>query len=78
MGRSGWPVGVGSGFAEKGGEGGDDFGQQGLGAGLLVSGAAVAEVGDGAAVLGLGGELADPGGHGGVNADRAARDASRG
>ena len=37
-----------------------------LSAGLLVGGAAGAELGDGAAVLGLGGELADPGGHGGV------------
>ena len=33
---------------------------------MLVGGAAGAELGDGAAVPGLGGELADPGGHGGV------------
>jgi len=57
---------VGSGCAEEAGERGDGFEEQGVSAGLLVGGAAGAELGDGAAVLGLGGELADPGGHGGV------------
>ena len=71
--------GVGSGCAEEGGEGGDGFEQQGLGAGLLVGCAAGMEVGYGVAVLGLGGELADAGGDGRVNAGRAARaGASRG
>ncbi len=66
-------AGVGFWLAEEAGEHGDDFEQQGIGAGLLVGGPAGAELGDGAAVLGLPGELADPGGHGRVNADRAAR-----
>ena len=57
---------MGSGCAEEAGERGDGFEEQGVEAGLLVGGAAGAELGDGAAVLGLGGELADPGGHGGV------------
>jgi len=58
---------VGSGRAEEAGERGDGFEQQGVEAGLAVGGAAGAELSDGAAVLGLGGELADPGGgHGGV------------
>jgi hypothetical protein len=65
---------VGSGCAEEAGERGDGFEQQGVEAGLLVGGAAGAELGDGAAVLGLGGELADPGGQGGVfQGGRAAR-----
>jgi hypothetical protein len=65
---------VGSGCAEEAGERGDGFEQQGVEAGLLVGGAAGAEFGDGAAVLGLGGELADPGGQGGVlQGGRAAR-----
>ena len=64
--RRGCRAGVGSGCAEEAGECGDGFEQQGVEAGLLVGGAAGAEVGDGAAVPGLGGELADPGGHGGV------------
>jgi hypothetical protein len=64
--------------AEEAGEGGDRFEEQGVDAGLLVGGAAGAELGDGAAVLGLGGELADPGGHGRVDGGRAARIASRG
>jgi hypothetical protein len=71
-------AGVGSGLVEKGGEGGDDFEQQGADAGLLVGGAVGAELRDGAAVLGLAGKLADPGGHGRVNAGRAAWDANRG
>jgi len=78
MRRSGWPAGVGSGLAEEGGEGGDGFEQQGLGAGLLVGGAALLKVGDRAAVPGLAGELAQPGGHGRVNGCVAARVASRG
>jgi hypothetical protein len=69
---------VGSGLAEEAGEGGDGFEQQGLGAGLLVGSAALLKVGDRAAVLGLAGELAYPGGHGRVDAGRAARRASRG
>ena len=56
---------VGSGCAKEAGERSDGFEQQGVEAGLLVGGAAGVELGDGAAVLGLGGELADPGGHGG-------------
>ena len=74
-------AGVGSGCAEEAGERGDGFEQQGVEAGLLVGGAAGAEPGDGAAVPGLGGKLADPGGHGGVGeGGRAARGgaASRG
>ena len=73
-GRPGCRAGVGSGCAEEAGERGDGFEQQGLEAGLLVGGAAGAELGDGAAVLGLGGKLADPGGHRGVlQGGRAAR-----
>ena len=64
--RRGCRAGVGSGCAEEAGERGDGFEQQGVSAGLLVGGAAGVEFGDGAAVLGLGGELADPGGHRGV------------
>jgi hypothetical protein len=78
---AGWPglsdvsAWVGSWLAEEAGEGGDGFEQQGVGAGLLIGGSAGAELGDGAAVVGLCGELADPGGHGGVDgrAARAAR-----
>ena len=64
--RRGCRAGVGSGCAEEAGERGDRFEQQGVEAGLLVGGAAGVEFGDGAAVPGLGGELAGPGGHGGV------------
>ena len=64
----GWPVAVRAGRAEEAGERGDGFEQQGVGAGLLVGGVAGVVVGDSAAVLGLGGELADPGGHGRVQA----------
>jgi hypothetical protein len=60
-------------MAEEGGEGGDGFEQQGIGAGSLVGKVPDAVFGDGAAVLGLGGELADPGGHGRVDRGRAAR-----
>ena len=51
--------------AGQAGERGDGFEQQRVDAGLLVGGAAGAELGDRAAVPGLGGELADPGGRGG-------------
>ena len=72
--RRGCRAGVGSGCAEETGERGDGFEQQGVEAGLLVGGAAGAELGDGAAVFGLGGKLPDPGGHGGVfEGGRAAR-----
>jgi hypothetical protein len=69
-----------AGLAEKAGEDGDGFEQQGVDAGLLVGGAVGAELGDRAAVLGLAGELADAGGRGRVNSGgRAARiGASRG
>ena len=49
-------------FAEQAGKRGDGFEQQGVEAGLLVGGAAGVELSDGAAVLGLSGELAYPGG----------------
>jgi hypothetical protein len=68
---SGVPAGVGSWLAEERGECGDGFEQQGIGAGLLVSGSAGAELGDGVAVLGLGGELAQAGGHGRVDGGAA-------
>jgi hypothetical protein len=45
----------------------DRYEQQGVDAGLLVGRTAAAKFGDCAAVLGLGGELADPGGKGGVH-----------
>ena len=64
--RPGCRAGVGSGCAEEAGQRGDGFEEQSVSAGLLVGGAAGAELGDGAAVLGLAGELADPGGDGGV------------
>jgi hypothetical protein len=48
-----------SGRAEQAGERGDRFLHESVDAGLLVGGAFGAELGDGAAVLGLGGELAD-------------------
>jgi hypothetical protein len=57
---------VGSWLAEEGGERGDDFVEQGVDAGLLVGEVPGLVAGDGAAVLGLGGELADPGGQGRV------------
>ena len=50
---------------EQAGERGDGFLQERVDAGLLVGGVAGAEPGDRAAVLGLGGELAYPGGEGG-------------
>jgi hypothetical protein len=49
-------------FAEQARKRGDGFEQQRVDAGLLVGRAAGVELGDGAAVLGLGGELAYPGG----------------
>jgi len=69
-GQAAWWV---TGCGEQAGERGDGFEQQGVDAGLLVGGPAGAEVGDCAAVLGLGGELADPGGDGRVHASAAAR-----
>jgi hypothetical protein len=72
------PAGVGSWLAQEAGERGDDFEELGIGAGLLVGEVPGLVFGDGAAVLGLGGELADPGGHGRVDGGRAARVASRG
>ena len=60
-------AGVGSWLAEESGERGDDFVEQGVDAGLLVGEVPGLVAGDGAAVLGLGGELADPGGHGRVD-----------
>ena len=70
--RSSLGAGVGSGLGEESGERGDEFLQQGVGAGLLIGEVPGLVVGDGVAVLGLGGELADPGGHGRVDG-RAAR-----
>ncbi len=52
-------------LAEQAGERGDCFEQQRVETGLLVGGVAGAELGDRAAVLGLGGELACPGRDGG-------------
>jgi len=57
--------------AEQARERGDRFEQQRVDAGLLVGGAAGAELGDRAAVLGLGGELADPAGGRGAEGGRA-------
>jgi len=55
------------GCAEQARERVDRFEEQRVDAGLLVSGMAGAEFGDRPAVLGLGGELADPGSQGGVH-----------
>jgi len=61
-----------AGCAEQGGERGDCLEEQCVDAGLLVGCSAGAELGDGAAVLGVGGELAYPGGDGrGHVGDRA-------
>jgi hypothetical protein len=49
-------------LAEQAGERGDGFQQQRVDSGLLAGGVAGAELGDRAAVLGLGGKLAYPGG----------------
>jgi hypothetical protein len=57
-----------AGCAEEAGERGDGFEQQGVDAGLLVGGVPGVVFGDGATVLGLGGELADPGSDRRVNA----------
>ncbi len=65
-GRSGWAVARVAGFAEEAGECRDGFEQQRVDAGLLVGGVAGAELGDGATVLGLSGELAQAGGDGGA------------
>src|SRR5258707_2995329 len=61
---AGWAVARVAGCAEEDGERRDGLEQQGVDAGLLVDGAAGAGLGDGAAMLVLGGELADPGGDG--------------
>ena len=50
--------------AEQAGERVDGLEQQRVDAGLLVGGAAGAEIRNGVAVPGVGGELADPGGDG--------------
>jgi hypothetical protein len=69
---SGVLAGVGSWLAEEGGERGDDFVGQGVDAGLLVGEVPGLVGSDGVAVLGLGGELADPGGDGRVGGGVAA------
>jgi hypothetical protein len=63
---------VGSWLAEEGGERGDDFVEQGVDGCLLVGEVPGLVAGDGAAVLVLGGELADPGGRGRVDGGVAA------
>ena len=60
------------GRAKEGSERGYRFEQQRVDAGLLVGGVTGAELGDRAAVLGLGGELAYPGGDGGGHAGHRA------
>jgi hypothetical protein len=70
---SGVAVWVGSWLAEEAGERGDDLERAGVGAGLLVGEVPGLVFGDGAAVLGVGGELADPGGQSRVDGGRAAR-----
>jgi len=60
--RSGLVVAGSALLVEQAGKRGDDFEQQGVGAGLVVGGAAGVELSDGVAVLGLSGELAYPGG----------------
>src|SRR5438445_4451130 len=69
-GGSGRAVAVVAGCAEQAGERVDCFEEQRVDAGLLVGGAAGAECGDRPAVPVLGGELADPGGQGGVHQGR--------
>jgi hypothetical protein len=71
-GVSGVLAGVWSGLAEEAGERGDGFVEQGGDACLLAGSAVGAELGGRAAVVGLGGELAEPGGHGRVDGGRAA------
>src|SRR5438552_18814876 len=68
--RSGCVVAGSARFAEQAGECGDGFEQQRVEAGLLVGGAAGVELGGGATVFGLGGELAHPGGGGGAEGGR--------
>lgn len=60
------------GLAEQAGGRGDRFVEEGVDALLLVGGASGAELGDGAAVFGLGGELAVPGGDGRADGDARA------
>jgi hypothetical protein len=71
--RSGWAIASVIGCAEEAGERGDGLKQQRVDAGLLVGGAAGAELGDRLAVLGLGGKLAHPGGEGGTDGRRRCR-----
>jgi hypothetical protein len=59
-------------LAEEAGERGDRFLEEGVDALLLVGGVSGAELCGGAAVLGLGGELADPGGDGRADGDARA------
>ena len=72
-GVSGWMVAGVAVFAEQAGERGDGFERQGVDAVLLVGGAVGAELGDGAAVLGLGGELAQACGDCGADGAGAGR-----
>ena len=60
--RSGLVVAGSAWLVEQAGKRGDGFEQQRVDAGSLVGGVLGVELVDGAAVLGLGGELADPGG----------------
>jgi hypothetical protein len=77
-GRSGWAAGVRAGCAEEAGERGDGFGQQGVDAGLLAGGVPGLVASDGAAVPGVGGELAEPGSDRGVDAGGRLGRVSRG
>jgi hypothetical protein len=63
---------VGSGLAGEAGGCSDGLEQHGVDAGLLVGAVPGLVFGDGAAVLGLAGELTDAGGNGRVNAGQAA------
>src|SRR6516162_574099 len=64
--RSGLVVAGSAWLVEQAGKRGDGFEQQRVDAGSLVGGVLGVELVDGAAVLGLGGELAYPGGEGGA------------
>jgi hypothetical protein len=59
-------------LAEEAGERCDRFLEEGVDALLLVGGVSGAELGDGAVVFGLGGELADPGGDARADGDARA------
>jgi hypothetical protein len=67
-----------AGHAKEAGERGDGFEQQRVDAGLLVGGVAGLVLGDGAPVLGLGGELADACGDRGAEGGRWRGVVSRG